>query len=113
MLDDKTRAFLGDSAAQERLTVAGVLLPCPCCGAQPKQFGGASISYVHCDKCGLEVCRMDSDGEDIVEKIFAYSPKYEAHLAWNRRAAILTLEQLDALVAGLAVDETKGGQHGE
>lgn len=97
MFDDKTCALLGDSAAQERLTVAGVLLPCPCCGAQPKQFGGASISYVHCDKCGLEVCRMDSDGEDIVEEICAYSPKYEARLAWNRRAAVLTLEQLDAL----------------
>lgn len=28
MLDEKTRALLGDREAQERLTEAGVLVPC-------------------------------------------------------------------------------------
>ena len=33
-MDDKTLALLGDSAAAERLTEAGVLLPCPFCGGE-------------------------------------------------------------------------------
>lgn len=96
-MDDRTLALLGDRAAQERITERGELLPCPCCGAQPEQFGGSSISYVHCDKCGLDIYRMDSDGEDIVSKICACSPRYEVRLAWNTRAPILTPEQIKRL----------------
>lgn len=36
MLDEKVRAMLGDKAAQDRFTKRQELLPCPCCGEEPK-----------------------------------------------------------------------------
>lgn len=96
-MDDRTLALLGDRAAQERITERRELLECPCCGAKPVQFGGPSISYVHCDKCGLEVYRMVSDGEDIVDKICAHSPEREVRLVWNTRAPLLTPTQMAVL----------------
>lgn len=105
MLDEKTRALLGDREAQEAITARGELLPCPCCGAQPTQFGGPSISYVHCDKCGMEAYRMVSDGEDVVEKICAHSPEREARLVWNTRAPVLTPTQIALL--GIAREPRK------
>lgn len=36
MLDEKVRAMLGDKAAQDRFTERRELLPCPCCGGEPK-----------------------------------------------------------------------------
>lgn len=44
MLSEKERALLGDREAQEAFTARGELLPCPCCGKQPRHFGGASIA---------------------------------------------------------------------
>ena len=96
MLDDKTRALLGDSAAQERLTAAGVLLPCPVCGKEPDEHGpeewkptwydpdsgGDPVNYV-CE-CGLTFCIGS----------YAY---HETLKEWNTRAAILTPEKLKAL----------------
>ena len=35
-MDDKTKALLGDHEAAKRLTDAGVLLACPCCGSEAK-----------------------------------------------------------------------------
>lgn len=48
MLDDKTKALLGDRAAQERLTAAGVLLPC--CGKRPivKHPAGSASCVIEC-----------------------------------------------------------------
>lgn len=40
-MDDKTLALLGDREAQERLTAAGVLLPCGRCG------GEAELREIH------------------------------------------------------------------
>jgi uncharacterized protein (DUF983 family) len=100
IMDDKTLAFLGDREAAERLTAAGVLLECPLCGSQPILFGGTNIAYVKCDKCGLEIYRMDKDGDDIISKICSVSPKHEAVLAWNTRTPVLTPAQLALLKIG-------------
>lgn len=97
VLTDERRALLGDHEAARRLTDAGVLLPCPLCGGQPICFGGTNIAYVHCDGCGLEICRMDADGEDIISRICTVYPKYDACLAWNTRAAILSAEEMEML----------------
>lgn len=97
MLDEKTRALLGDREAQEAITERGELLPCPCCGKHPSYFGGASIAYVHCYGCGLEIYRMDADGDDVISRICAVSPKHEAILAWNHRATLLTPTQMAML----------------
>ena len=35
MMDEKTRALLGDREAQEAITARGELLPCPHCGGRP------------------------------------------------------------------------------
>ena len=94
MLDDIKRALLGDKEAAKRLTERYELLPCPCCGGQARCFGGPSIAYVRCKSCGLEICRMDADGEDIISQICAVAPKYEARLAWNTRAPILSAEEM-------------------
>lgn len=39
-MDEKTLALLGDRAAQERLTAAGVLLPCPVLRKQSRNWTG-------------------------------------------------------------------------
>lgn len=97
MLSEKERAMLGEQEAQEAFTARGELLPCPCCGKQPRHFGGASIAYVHCDGCGLEICRMDADGDDVISRICSVSPKHEAVLAWNTRPQLLTQTQMALL----------------
>lgn len=98
-MTDIQKALLGDKDAAERMTEAGVMLPCPCCGGQSKvrytgkgsgPFGYISNIYmrskpgfVMCEKCGLmtgknmRVCRA-------VKK-------------WNTRAPILTPEQMKRL----------------
>ena len=90
-------ALLGDHEAAKQLTERYELLPCPFCGGQAKCFGGPSIACVHCKACGLEICRMDADGEDIISQICAVAPKYEACLAWNTRAPILSAEEMERL----------------
>lgn len=86
MLDEKTRALLGDREAQERLTAAGVLLECPFCG------GDAMIEYdtinpfeyaVFCGDCG--VMTTTSEDENIARR------------EWNHRAPLLTPTQMEAL----------------
>lgn len=94
---DVRRAILGDHEAAKRLTERYELLPCPCCGGQAKCFGGISIAYVRCKICGLEICRMDADGEDIISQVCAVAPKYEARLAWNTRAPILSSSEMEIL----------------
>lgn len=85
MLDDKTRALLGDRAAQERLTAARVLLSCPFCGARMEVRKGSTYGLykTKCVFCGAESAQQ---GNEILT-IFRN----------NTRAAILTPEQLAAL----------------
>lgn len=97
MLDDKTRALLGDRAAQERLTAAGMLLPCQCGGEakiicfEKRGIPSGDMGYlasVKCPECWAELRRW------ALKKEWA---KESAIQNWNTRAAILTPEQLEAL----------------
>lgn len=88
-MDDLTLAMLGDKEAAERLTEAGVLLPCPfCCGEAMVEYDTMELfEYaVFCGDCGA----MPSISED--EKV--------ARKIWNTRAAVLTPEQLEKLKDG-------------
>ena len=96
VLSDEKRALLGDNEAAQRLTDAGVLLPCPVCNSEVKEYGpedwkptwydpdsgGDPVNYV-CE-CGLTFCIGSYDYHETLKE-------------WNRRAAILTPEQLAAL----------------
>lgn len=85
-MDDIKLALLGDKEAAQRLTDAGVLVPCPFCG------GEAMVEYdtiepfeytVFCGDCGV----MPTTSED--EQV--------ARLAWNTRAPILSAEEIKKL----------------
>ena len=85
-MDDVKRALLGDKEAAKRLTDAGLLLNCPFCG------GEAMVEYdtmqpfewaVFCGDCGV----MPTVSED--EQV--------ARLAWNTRAPILNVEEMEML----------------
>ena len=54
-MDDKTKALLGDHEAAKRLTDAGVLLACPCCGSEAKfKKGFPSRHIAHCRKAVVQ-----------------------------------------------------------
>ena len=42
---------------------------------------------------------MDADGEDIISQICSVAPKYDARLAWNTRAQILSESEMEMLDA--------------
>lgn len=97
MLDDKTLALLGDRAAQERLTEAGVLLPCHCGGNvkmvcfEKRGIPSGDMGYlaeIKCPECWAELRRW------ALRKKWA---KESATKGWNTRTAILTPEQLEAM----------------
>lgn len=90
MLDDKTKALLGDRAAQERLTAAGVLLTCPKCGGPGEvyEYPGEDWSQPYTAKCRKNDCFWI--GKD-------FPTKKQAIKEWNTRAAILTPDQLAEL----------------
>lgn len=98
-MDDVKLALLGDRATQERLTEAGVLLPCPFCHANPTTRIRVKAKFVEmvvvCFKCGtsktasVEICDTEFDKLNSGMKM--------AMKEWNTRAAILTPEQLEAL----------------
>ena len=90
------RALLGDREAQERLTAAGVLLPCPFCGgdadviAYDPRLLRPSRNHVYSVSCNE--CEM-MFGWDI-DYGGRYDTEYEAMLAWNTRAPILSSREL-------------------
>ena len=85
-MKDVERALLGDRAAQERLTENGVLIPCAHCGGTEILEASSMRSiWYFCSSDGCEAIGPSACSE------------YEARLAWNSRAAILSPEQLDAL----------------
>lgn len=62
MLTDKELALLGDREAQERLTEAGVLLPCPHCNAPAemlKMRGLKRFFQSDSEKANLHKVRSD------------------------------------------------------
>lgn len=77
-MDDIKRAMFGDREAQERLTEAGILLPCPFCGNTPI----VEENLVFCGFCGMGYEELDAG----VSKRF-----------WNTRAPILTPDQIERL----------------
>lgn len=83
-MDDKMRALLGDHEATKRLTDAGVLIPCPGCGDS-----NAKICYVCGDHFGMcKTCGWTGSFKNT---------EYEARLAWNTRAPILSAEELEGM----------------
>ena len=98
-MDDVKLALLGDKEAARRLTEAGVLLPCPFCGADanivaydPRLFR-PSMNHVYsvfCNECEMMFgWDVDYGGR--------YDTEYEARLAWNTRAPILNAEEIEML----------------
>lgn len=77
-MDDRVLAMLGDREAADRMTEAGVLLPCPFCGGEAEE----QDNWVFCIDCGVGYEEFD--------------PK-ESMEAWNTRAPILTSTQLALL----------------
>lgn len=95
MLDDKTRALLGDRAAQERLTEAGVLLPCSYCGGMGELINSFGSFDVICEKYGCRGNSYSTSGDDGGDLYF--ETEYDARLAWNTRAPILNSEEMEML----------------
>ena len=107
MMDDKTLALLGDRAAAERLTEAGVLLECPCCGGTAALAYGSGPYYmfnvrVKCKTCWQQTAPAfyGNNGTIKIEEAHEYG-KDKARLLvmrrWNARAPILTPTQIDLL----------------
>lgn len=92
MLDEKTRALLGDREAQEAITARGELLPC-FCGRNPNLSTTALSSApgvyatLQCD-CGII---MNVYGEVTTETALKLIRK------WNHRAPLLTPTQMAML----------------
>lgn len=83
-MDDIKLAMLGSKEAAKRLTHAGVLVPCPWCNGSRKETNNSKVGYwVFCLECG-------ADGPASVNE-------YEARLAWNTRAPILSESELKKL----------------
>ena len=76
-------ARLGDKEAAQRLTDAGVLVPCPGCGADEFGIRTSEGYWCWCSKCGWSgPLKMN---------------EYDARLAWNTRAPILSAEEMEML----------------
>lgn len=85
-MDDIKLALLGDKEAAQRLTDAGVLLPCPGCG-----WSDTKICYVCGDHFGMcKTCGWTGP--------FRNTDR-DARLAWNTRAPILSAEKIKKLEA--------------
>lgn len=95
MMDEKTRALLGDREAQEAITARGELLPCPHCGGRPVIVIGtlrnAGKYSVTCGMC------FSATGWNTLEA--------DAIKIWNHRAPLLTPTQMAML--GIAREPRK------
>lgn len=90
MMDERTRALLGDRAAQERLTAAGVLVPCPKCGGPGEiyKYHGEDWEQPYTAKCKKNACFWI--GRD-------FTTRKQAIREWNTRAPILSAEEMEML----------------
>lgn len=82
MLDDKTRALLGDHEAAKRLTDAGVVLACPGCGGEDAKHRAVMACVMIECPCGFMAAGYDLE---------------EARQIWNTRAPLLSAEELEML----------------
>ena len=98
-MDDVKRALLGDKEAAKRLTDAGVLVPCPCCGENPstrvKVKAQCFEMSVVCFKCGMsrtvQVDICDTEFDKLQTGMML------AKKSWNTRAPILSAEEMEML----------------
>ena len=95
MLDEKTRALLGDREAQEAITARGELLPCQCGGDVRFHVENAKISglinyaaIITCKKCEISLFASGETGREAFES---------AAKLWNTRAPLLTPTQMEVL----------------
>lgn len=86
-MTDKTRAMLGDYEAAERLTEAGIAIPCPFC---------ANRIISRCEYNGLYVYTCSSCGTSGDIEI----GRRKALLSWNTRTPILSESELKNLCKG-------------
>lgn len=91
MLDEKTRALLGDREAQEAITARGELLPCPHCGNKDIILSNWGMFRCWCPDCHAK-------GEDCLAPI-------DAAKHWNHRPLLLTPTQMAVL--GIAREPRK------
>lgn len=84
-MSDITLALLGDHDAAKRLTDAGVLVPC--CGRAPQLncFIGLGAWAVECSVNGH------------IHNTGLCNSEFEARLAWNTRAPILSSREMEML----------------
>lgn len=96
MMDDTKRALLGDHEAAKRLTDAGVLLPCPMCGAtidRQAEKDTLMLNEFQLGKwCFIHFCNETCDGVTIYGKTEA-----EVIAKWNTRAPILSAKEMEML----------------
>ena len=85
MLTDKELALLGDHEAAKRLTDAGVLVPC--CGKAPQ---------LNCF-IGLGAWAVECSANGHIHNTGLCNSEFEARLAWNTRAPLLTPTQMEVL----------------
>ena len=78
-------AMLGNREAAKRLTDAGVLVPCPWCGAEERDIRSSNSFWCWCRKCNLAGPIRKTE--------------QEARLAWNTRAPILSESEMEVLDA--------------
>lgn len=103
-MDDIKLALLGDKEAAKRLTEAGVLLPCPWCGKLMAHIGTiAEHEYMDEDTLGYDWCATHYDAvcDATIGGCGGHTGpcenEYEARLAWNTRAPILSAEEMEML----------------
>lgn len=107
MNNDIRAALLGDKEVAKRLTDAGVLLPCPWCGAIPRIEAYDRLIVYECE-CGerkaypgllqtKESPVFASAPESAIKEYYHKDADYEAMLAWNTRAPILGAEEIQKL----------------
>ena len=123
MLTDMQRAMLGDHEAAKRLTEQGVLVPCPMCkGEKAKvecksKFAGTNgldwvvKQHAYSVRCNICHARGPIKSGKVMPGFPIMSPEYDlpswattdcelsyqARLAWNTRAPILSAEEIDML----------------
>lgn len=85
-MDDIKLAQLGDKEAAKRLTDAGELLPCPWCNRRPEIEYDTMVPFMWVAICPL--CAVNQTCCD---------EEWQARLAWNTRAPILSAEELEML----------------
>ena len=84
-MDDIKLALLGNKEAAKRLTEAGVLMPC--CGNPPK---------LHCFM-GIGAWGVECSENGHIHNTALCDREYDARLAWNTRAPILSESELKKL----------------